>query len=384
MISAIDAVLRSAVESGAVPNAVAVAADRNGIRYQGGAGPRAVGSPGDAGVDTVFWIASMTKMVTTVAALQLRERGKLDFAAPIAKYLSEWDKVQVLEGFDGDTPRLRPPAGTATVAQLATHTTGVTYWFWNADMVRYEELTGTPNVISGTTTALFAPAVADPGTKFEYGTNTDWLGRVVEAASGQALDRYFAENITGPLGMIDTSFRLDNGLRARKAAVHFPGESGGWVASDMELPPAPEYWSGGHGLYSTPQDYLRFTRMLLAGGTFDGAQILSADTVADAFVNHIGALEVPERVTTASPAHSCDFEYGPSRKWGWGLLINTKDQPGARRAGSGAWAGLANTHFWIDPTSGITGSIYSQYLPFGTPGYLQMYADFEKAVYDLV
>jgi CubicO group peptidase (beta-lactamase class C family) len=239
-------------------------------------------------------------------------------------------------------------------------------------------------VISGTIAALFAPAVADPGTKFEYGTNTDWLGRVVEAASGQTLDVYFAENITGPLGMVDTSFRLDDGLRARKAAIHFPAESGGWVASDMELPAAPEYWTGGHGLYSTPQDHLRFTRMLLAAGTFDGAQILSAESVADAFVNHIGALDVPERVATASPAHSCDFEYGPNRKWGWGLLINTKDQPGARKAGSGAWAGLANTHFWVDPTSGITGSIYSQYLPFVTPGYMQMYADFEKAVYDLV
>jgi CubicO group peptidase (beta-lactamase class C family) len=124
--------------------------------------------------------------------------------------------------------------------------------------------------------------------------------------------------------------------------------------------------------------------MLLGGGTFDGVPILSADTVADAFANHIGALEVPERVATASPVHSCDFVFGRNRKWGWGLLINTEDQPGARRAGSGAWAGLANTHFWVDPASGVTGSIYSQYLPFVTPGYLQMYAEFEKGVYAVI
>jgi CubicO group peptidase (beta-lactamase class C family) len=384
MSLSIDAILNRAVESGAVPNVAAVAADRNGVIYSGAAGPRAVGSPGDAGLDTVFWMASMTKMVTTVAALQLRERGNLDFDAPVAKYLPEWDKVGVLDGFDGDTPRLRPPATTATVANLATHTAGLTYWFWNADMVRYEALTGTPNVISGTSAALFAPMVADPGTKFEYGTSTDWLGRVVEAVSGQRLDHWFAENITGPLGMIDTGFRLDEGMRARAAAVHFPTQDGGWVASAMELPVAPEYWTGGHGLYSTPQDYLRFTRMLLGGGTFQGARILSADTVADAFVNHIGDLDIPERVATASPVHSCDFGYGRNRKWGWGLLVNTEDSPGARRAGSGAWAGLANTHFWVDPAAGITGSIYSQCLPFVTPGCMRMYAEFEKAVYELI
>jgi CubicO group peptidase (beta-lactamase class C family) len=384
MSSAVDDVLRNAVETGAVPNVVAVAADRDGIRYQGAAGPRAVGSPGEVAVDSVLWIASMTKMVTTVAALQLRERGKLDFDASVAEYLSEWDKMQVLEGFAGDTPRLRQPTRRATVGQLATHTAGQTYWFWNADMVRYEELTGHPNVISGTTAALFLPLVVDPGTKFEYGTNTDWLGRVVEEVAGQRLDTYFAEHITGPLGMVDTVFGVDEERRERKVALHFPAEGGGWVASDMELPADPDYWSGGHGLYSTAQDYLRFARMLLAGGVFSGSRILAEDTVAEAFTNRIGGLEVPERVSAASPAHSCDFVYGPDRKWGWGLLLNTKDEPGRRRAGSGAWAGLANTHFWIDPTSGITGAIFSQYLPFATPGYVQMYADFEKAIYDLV
>ena len=177
--ASVDAVLRGAVEAGVVPNVVAVAADRNGLIYSGAVGPRKVGEPGDVGLDTVFWIASMTKMVTTTAALQLREQGKLDFDAPVAKYLPEWDKLQVLDGFDGDTPRQRAPRTTATVAHLLTHTSGATYWFWNADTVRYEELTGQPNVVSGLLAALQAPLVADPGSRFEYGTNTDFLGRVV-------------------------------------------------------------------------------------------------------------------------------------------------------------------------------------------------------------
>ena len=379
----LDAVLRNAVESGAVPNVVGIAANRSGVIYSGAAGPRKVGEAGEVGVDSVFWIASMTKMVTTVAALQLREERKLDFDAPVATYLPEWDKLQVLDGFDGDTPRLRAPKSTASVANLVTHTTGATYWFWNADTVRYEELTGQPNVVTGTLAALHAPLVADPGSRFEYGTNTDFLGRVVEAASGVNLKDYFAQHITGPLGMVDTGFVPRADQSDRRVTLHAPDGSGGWVPTDFALPTEPEYWTGGHGLYSTPQDYLRFQQMLLHGGTFNGAHVLSPDSVADAFVNHIGDLNVPEVIPTAFPMHSADFVAGPNRKWGWGLLINTLDQPGMRGAGSGAWAGLGNTHFWVDPKNGIAGAIYSQFFPFVTPDSMQVYADFERGVYRL-
>jgi methyl acetate hydrolase len=383
MSAALDAILRNAVESGAVPNVVGIAANRDGLIYSGAAGPRKVGEPGEVGVDTPYWIASMTKMVTTVAALQLREQGKLDFDAPVATYLPEWDKLQVLDGFDGDTPRLRAPRTTATVANLVTHTSGATYFFWNADTVRYEELTGQPNVISGLLAALQAPLAADPSSRFEYGTNTDFLGRVVEEVSGQSLDAYFAEHILGPLGMTDSGFAVREDQRARMVALHVPTGPGEWVATDFALPAEPEYLAGGHALVSTPQDYLRFQQMLLHDGQFDGARILSADSVADAFANHIGELDVPELIPTASPTHSADFVAGPNRKWGWGLLINTQDQPGMRGAGSGAWAGLANTHFWVDPRNGIAGAIYSQFFPFVAPDYMAVYADFERAVYQL-
>jgi CubicO group peptidase (beta-lactamase class C family) len=378
----IDAVLANAVESGAVPNVAAIAADREGIIYEGGAGPRVAGEGDPVSVDTHFRIMSMTKMVATVAALQLMERGELDFDAPIEEYRPEWADLQVLEGFDGDTPRLRPPASKATVKQLVTHTTGASYWFWNADIVRWEAATGTPNVLSGENVIFTAPLVADPGTTFEYGINTDWLGKVVEAAAGKTLDEVIADNITGPLGMNETAFLMNDRQRANSVPIHLKGEDGTWAPSEIELRQDPEYWAGGHGLHSTPRDYLKFERMLLGDGTSpEGVKILEKATVDAAFSNQIGDLDFPAEIPTGDPPTTMALNLGPGFKWGYGLLLNTEDVPGMRRAGSGAWAGLLNTHFWVDRTAGVAAAIYTQSLPFVTAEALGMYQDFERALY---
>jgi methyl acetate hydrolase len=216
----IDQVLQNAVESGAVPNVVAMAANADGPIYEGAAGPRAVGEPDPITPDTMLRIASMTKMVATTAALQQVERGNLDLDAPIEEYRPEFGKLQVLEGFDGDTPRLRPPASKATVRQLITHTSGLAYWFFNEDIVRWEAATGTPNVLSGDDVIFTAPLVADPGTRYEYGINTDWLGLVVEAVSGTPLDAYIGEHILTPLGMEHTTWLMDDEQRANSVPVH--------------------------------------------------------------------------------------------------------------------------------------------------------------------
>jgi methyl acetate hydrolase len=378
---AIDKVLQGAVDAGAVPNAVAIAADDDGVIYEGAAGPVAVGGSADVGPDHHFRIASMTKIVTTVAALQQAERGNLDLDAPVEAYCPAFGELQVLDGFDGDEPRLRPPAGKATVRQLATHTSGLSYWFWNADVVHWEAATGTPNVMSGSASIFGAPLVADPGTRFEYGINTDWLGKVVESAGGQPLDTYFGEHILGPLGMAGTTFIMSPEQRANSVPVHVQGDDGGWTATEIDWNQQPDWWAGGHGLYSTPRDYVRFQRMLLGGGTLDDTQILRPDTVAAAFTNQIGGLDFPASITTVDPVASCDFAVGPDHKFGLGLLVNSKDQPGRRAAGSGAWAGIFNSHYWVDPTTRVTGAIYSQFLPFVTPAAIQMYLDFETALY---
>jgi methyl acetate hydrolase len=380
--SKIDQVLQAGVKSGAVPHVAAIAADRDGVIYEGAAGVQVAGEDQPVTTRTQFRIMSMTKMVATVAALQQAEQGKLSLDAPVEQYCTDCASLQVLEGFDGDTPRLRPPASKPTVRQLITHTSGLSYWFWNADLARYEAVTGIPNVVPGLAEAFKAPLVADPGTTFEYGINTDWLGKVIEAVAGQGLDVVIKENITGPLGMDDTMFLLDEGRRANAVTVHTRGEDGSWVSAGEILNQAPEWWAGGHGLYSTPRDYIRFERALLRGGELDGKRILAQATVDAAFSNQIGDLDFPEEIPTTDPPITDTLRVGPGWKWGYGLALNTRDIPGRRRAWTGAWAGLFNTHFFVDRATGICASIYTNSLPFVTEHEAwKLYGDFEEALY---
>jgi methyl acetate hydrolase len=381
MTARIDEVLTAAVDAGAVPGVVAMAADADGVVYEGAAGKRSAAADDPITPDTVMRIASMTKMVTTTAALQLVERGLLDLEAPVADYRPEFADLPVLTGFDGDVPQLRPASVRATVRHLVTHTAGFAYWIWDADIDRYEQVTGTPNVMPGTIDVFKAPMVFDPGTRFEYGINADWLGQVIEAVSGLTLDAYFLEHITGPLGMANTTARMTPEQRANSTPIHVRGEDGTWIATDVDWAQQPDYWGGGHFLYSTPRDYLRFQRMLLGCGTLDDVQILDRATVAAAFTNQIGALDFPATMPTAHPELSAEVALGPGLKWGFGLLLNPVQLPGMRAAGSGSWSGLFNTHFWVDPASGLTGAIYSQTLPFVEAPAVQLYVDFEAALY---
>ena len=381
--SAIDRVMRDAVAAGAVPHVAAIAADRDGIIYEGGAGTRIAGQSDEpVTTSTQFRIMSMTKMVCTVAALQQMERGELELDSPVDTYCPEFADVQVLEGFDGDTPKLRPAGARATVKQLITHTSGLGYWFWNADLVTYEKLTGVPNVVAGSAEAFKAPLVTDPGTRFVYGINTDWLGKVVEAVAGQTLDVVIKQNVTGPLGMGDTMFRLDQERTDRCVTLHVRGEDGSWASAGEILNQDPDWWAGGHGLYSTPRDYIRFERALLRGGDLDGERILRRETVDAAFSNQIGDLDFPAEIPTADPPITDTLKAGRGWKWGYGLLLNTADVPGRRRAGTGAWAGLLNTHFFIDRATGVCASIYTNSLPFITEHEAwKLYGDFEAALY---
>jgi methyl acetate hydrolase len=377
----IDAVLLAAVENDAVPGVVAMAANADGPIYEGAAGLRSAGAADLITPDTMMRIASMTKMVTSTAALQLVEQGRLDLSAPVDTYRPEFAEVQVLDGFDGDTPILRAPRTRATVHHLVTHTTGLGYWFLSADIDRYEQLTGTPNLLAGSMDAMKAPMTADPGTYYQYGVNHDWLGLVVEAISGQPLDEYFAEHITGPLGMTSTTARMTDEQRANSTPIHVRDENGAWIATDIDWPQQPDFWGGGHFLYSTPRDYLAFQRMLLGGGALGDVRILAEATVARAFTNQIGGLDFPAAIPAAHQELCCDVNLGPNLKWGHGLLLNEAQIAGMRAAGSGSWAGLFNTHFWVDPASGVTGAIYAQTLPFLDPAAVKMYIDFEQALY---
>jgi len=376
----IDRVLSEAVSSGRVPGVVALASDSSGPIYQGAFGSRG-GAP--MVLDTVFRIASMTKAVTGVAAMQCVERGALTLDGPAGEIVPELAEPQVLEGFDADgKPRLRPARRKITLRMLLTHTAGFVYPVWNANFNRYCEVTGFPVVMSGKLAALNAPLGFEPGERWEYGINIDWAGRMVEAASGQDLDTYMRANIFAPLGMRDTGFVPTQEQQARSTQAHSRNPDGSLTPIERTPFARAEFFAGGGALWSTGPDYMAFLRMLLDGGSFNGARILKPETVVLMAQNHIGDLLV-EKLPSSQPAMSQDAEFFPGMKKKWGLswLINTEDVPGRRSAGSLTWAGLFNTYFWLDPKRQVTGTILTQILPFADPTVLQLLDEFETAVY---
>jgi methyl acetate hydrolase len=379
----IDEVLDAAVSAGRVPGVVALAADRNGTFYQGAFGARSLAGGAPMTLDTVFRIASMTKAVTGVAAMQCVERGKLSLDQPAGEIMPELANPQVLEGFDADgKPRLRPARRKITLRLLLTHTAGFVYHVWNAELYRYVEATGVPTVLSGALASLSAPLAFEPGERWEYGINIDWVGRMIEAVSGQDLDTYMREHIFTPLGMPDTGFTLTAEQTARAAQVHARRPDGSLEPVSPPQTPKPEFFAGGGALYSTGPDYMTFLRMLLNGGALNGARILRPETIGLMAQNHIGDLQV-QPLKTVIPALSNDAEFLPkmAKKWGLTWYINTEDVPGRRSAGSLAWAGLFNTYYWLDPANQVTGVLLTQVLPFADPTVLHLLDDFETAVY---
>ena len=382
-LKTIDAMFSDAVERKAMPGVVAAAANDRGLLYEGGFGRRDITGTAAMTADTVVWIASMTKAITATAAMQLVERGKLALDAPAATIVPELAAAKVLDGFDAaGQPRLRAPKRPITLRHLLTHTAGYGYEIFSAAIAQYQTATNTPGITTCTNAALTTPLLFDPGDRWEYGINIDWAGKMVEAVSGQRLDRYLQQNILGPLGMNDTSFRLSTAQRARLASVHQRGPDGALAPIEFELPQEPEFMMGGGGLYGTAGDYLRFGQMIMRGGTLDGTPVLRPETVDLMGQNHIGPLEVGA-VKSAIPALSNDVELFPgmSTKWGLSFVINTQPLPTGRSANSLAWAGLANTYFWIDRTKQVCGVFLSQVLPFFDATAVDLFVKFETEIY---
>jgi len=379
----IDQILRQKSDAKEIPGVVAIAANGKEVIYQGAFGKRDLGKDDPMTTDSVFWIASMTKAVTTAGAMQLVEQGKLSLDEPIGKLLPDLASPQVLEGFDAKgEPKLRAARKPITLRQLMTHTAGFCYELWNTDKATYLEKTGTPGITTCQNAALKTPLASDPGTRWEYGTNIDFVGKAVEAASGKRLDAYLRDHMFSPLGMSDTAFKISDDMRKRLVGMHVRGEDGALAPLPFELEQNPEFHMGGGGLYSTAGDYIKFCQMILNKGKGNGNQILKAETVATMGQNHIGELNVT-RMTTAAPIYTNDVDLYPDqvKKWGLSFLINTAKTPEGRSAGSLAWAGLANTYFWIDPTRDVCGVILMQLLPFADAKCLEAFAGFERGVY---
>ena len=382
-IPSIDKLFTQATESKAMPGIVAVAATDKGTLYEGAFGKRELGKDAAMTVDSVVWIASMTKAITGTAAMQLVEHGKLSLDRPASKVVTPLASTKVLEGFDAaGQPRLRAPRRPITLKHLLTHTAGFAYEIWRPEIAQYQSTTNTPGITTCADAALTTPLLFDPGDRWEYGINIDWVGKMVEAVSGQKLDRYFQDHIFGPLGMKDTSFKISPSMRSRLASVHQRDDKGALTPIEFALPEEPEFLMGGGGLYGTARDYLAFTQMIVQGGSLGGRQVLKPETVRLMAENHIAPLDIPA-IKTAAPGLSNDFELFPGMRKGWGLsfLINTQDAPTGRSAGSLAWAGLANTYFWIDRTKRVSGVFLSQLLPFYDHTAIDLFGKFETEVY---
>jgi len=283
---------------------------------------------GDVTPDSLFWLASMTKPVTTLGALRL----DLDLDAPVADYVPDFPRLGALEG-----ATLRPPKTQATIRHLLTHTSGLGYYFWRPELLQWRREHGVDRH------KIYAePLVADPGTRFEYGISTDWLGRVIEAVSGQPLDAYLRDEIFTPLGMADTTFHPQ---RERVVGVHVR-KDGAWQARGPASDDDPEWHAGGHGLFSTPRDYARFAQALLDEPDLFEPQV-----------------DFPPALTSAHPRVAADLTLGPGYSWSTAMLV---------RENQGGWMGLCNTYFWVDRTAGTTAALFTQTQPFADPAILDL------------
>jgi methyl acetate hydrolase len=379
----IDQLLRQKSDAKEIPGVVAMAANGNEVTYQAAYGKRDLSKDDAMTPDSVFWIASMSKAITAAAGMQLVEQGKLSLEAPIGSVLPDLAAPQVLEGFDADgAPKLRPAKKPITLRHLMTHTAGFAYDMWNGDMVQYLEKTGVPGIISCKQDALKTPLMTDPGTRWEYGTNIDFVGKAVEAVSGKRLDAYLRDQLFAPLGMTDTGFKIGDAQRKRLVGMHARGEDGSLAAIPFELEQDPEFHMGGGGLYGTAGDYIKYTQMILNKGRGNGNQVLKPETVALMSQNHIGELNMTKlNSAVAFATNDVDLYPDMDKKWGLSFLINTAKTPEGRSPGSLAWAGLANTYYWIDPARDVTGVILMQLLPFADKNCLEAFAGFESGVY---
>lgn len=400
--SAIDAILDRVTRGTApVPGVAAAVTDRTGTVYEGARGVRNTGSDEPFTPDTVCAIFSTTKAIGGTACLQLVEDGTLDLDAPAREYVPRIGNIQVLEGFEANgEPRLRAPRRDITTRHLLTHTAGFAYDFFSEAYTRLANERGQPWVVDASWASIETPLLFDPGERWEYGTNIDWAGMVVEGITGKRLGQVMKERILEPLGMNSTAFTMTPDMAARQATIHAREDKDGSLVplDGVTLPQDPEVHMAGHGLYGTATDYVKFIRMWLNDGRSDsGERILSPETIAMASRNHlpegmnikmlpgIGATTTARSILPISnPRLSNDAEFFPGMPKTWALtfMINEEDAPTGRPAGSLAWAGLANCYYWIDRKSGVGGYWATQIFPFADPTSVVGYIDMESAVYE--
>ena len=324
-----------------VPGVVACVTDRHGDVYRRAAGERRLG--GEAmSEETVFAICSTTKAITGTTALQCVEEGLLELDAPAVMHAPAVGELMVIEGFDdAGRPKLRPPRSAITTRQLMLHTA-------------------------------------------DFGSDIDWVGQVVEGVRRRRLDEVMAERIFEPLGMHDTAFTRTESMRARTATIHARGVGGSLLPIDDLAPPDdPKIHMGGHALYGTVPDYMKFIRMWLNDGAGPAGRVLRPDTIAWAVKGGLGGSQMVTLPRGVDRTTSNDAELFPgiAKDWSHSFMADTEPTPTGRPMGSLGWTELANCFFWIDRRNGIGGYWATPIQPFGDPVSFAAFLEFEAAIY---
>ena len=384
--SACNAILERVVSGeDSVPGVVAMITDRAGTVYEGAAGELSLGSGKLMTPDAVFAIFSTTKAITGTAVMQCVEENKLDLDAPARIYVPDIAKLQVLEGFDvRGKPRLRAPRREITTRMLMLHTAGFGYDFLNESYRILVAEHGQSRATTASRASIMTPLLFDPGERWEYGTSIDWCGQVVEAIRDRRLGEVMKERIFEPLGMTEIGFSLSPAMRDRLACIHQREVDGTLTPlPQLQLPPEPEIDMGGHGLYASVEEYMKFIRMWLNDGTGENGRVLKPETVKAAARSGLEPHQCVTAFKTVAPALSNDNEFFPGlrKSWSYTFMVNEENAPTGRPAGALGWGGLANTFFWIDRANGFGGYWATQILPFGDRVSFPSYLEFEAAAY---
>ena len=373
-ISEIDSLLRQAVQHGTLPGVVAIVANKDQILYHSAFGLMDVRKQKPMQKDSIFRMASMTKPVTSVAILMLKEAGKLSLDDPVSKYLPAFKDRELISTFDpaDATYTTKKATKEVLIRHLLTNTSGLAYAFSNDTVNRLQQKTRAQ--------AEELPLLYEPGTRWTYSASTKVLGQVVEKITGAGLDKFFEQRIFGPLELQDTGYAV-TAVKANRVVTAHQRENR--KLSEMPNPEKLEApVAGDGGLFSTASDYITFLQMFLNNGQWRGATLLQKASIQAMTRNEIGSVIVQTQQTTNS-LRSENFPIGAGRdKFGFGFQItaSNKENPNLRSPGSYTWAGIYNTHFWVDPKRQIAAVILMQVLSFYDDGCMKVYQDFEAAI----
>ena len=379
-------ILNRAVDSGQFKSLAASVASSDQILFEHACGTRDLEGTQPMLMDSIISIASMTKLVTTIAALQLQEKGLIGLDITADKYISDLTNPKILSGFQlNGSPKFRNATRAPTIRELMTHTSGYVYPWWNKDAKAASSI-GLYGSLDSENTLLNTPLAFEPGTKWEYGIGIDILGKIIERITKKDLMSYFKKNIFEPLNMLDTSYALNSNALNRSTTI-MTRKNNELVADSAYQPtlcekPDIESFRGGGGLYSTVQDYGCLLRALLNKGRLNGINILSSKTIEMMFQNQIADLKIND-MRTQEPllTNNLDLSFDAKAQWGLGLLLHDQGTQIGRSPGSGSWAGFFNSYFWVDLEKDICGIFATQILPFLDQPSMKVFVEFEKEVY---